>query len=58
MLPLPKDDGHPGIVANMDKLREELNNNRLNIYYDFLFYDPKITDLICISEASEELLRK
>ena len=55
---LPKDDGHPSIVKNMNKLREEMNNNSLKIDYDFLVYEPEIIDMICINKTCEELVGK
>ena len=47
---LAENSGHTSIKLHQTRLLEELNNNRLGIHFDFLYYDPRIIEKISTNE--------
>ena len=47
---LAKDSGHPAIKLHKLRLLDELNDNRLGIRFDFLYYDPSIVEQIDVND--------
>ena len=42
--------GHPSINFHQSRLLDELNQNRLGIRFDFLYYDPSIVEQIDVND--------
>jgi len=47
---LAENSGHTSIKLHKTSLLEKLNNNRLGIRFDFLYYDPSVIDAISTNE--------